>query len=98
MEGERAIRRLANSIRPGRLASHRWNGEAQTRDEREAHDADGQVTKRSWERLGDWRRSARKARHVKRRDLRGRKGTCASNREPRPPRRSQSTDSSGEAG
>ena len=39
-EGERAIRRMTNSIRPCRLASQRWNGEAQTRDEREACDAD----------------------------------------------------------
>jgi hypothetical protein len=40
MEGEWAIRRMTNSIRPYRLASLRWTGEAQTRDEREAHDAD----------------------------------------------------------
>jgi hypothetical protein len=35
MEGEWAIRRMTNSIRPYRLASLRWTGEAQTRDERE---------------------------------------------------------------
>ena len=31
---------MTNSIRPYRLASLRWTGEAQTRDEREALDAD----------------------------------------------------------
>jgi hypothetical protein len=31
---------MTNSFRPCRLASYRWNGEAQTRDEREAPDAD----------------------------------------------------------
>ena len=40
MEGERAIRRITNSIRPCRLASLRWSGEAQTRRKREASDAD----------------------------------------------------------
>ena len=71
---------MTNSIRPDRLASHRWNGEAQTREEREARDAEGQAIKRLRERFGGWRRRASKARHVKRRDLLGCRGGCASDR------------------
>jgi len=40
MEGEDVVRGNTNSIWPDRLASLRANGEARTRDEREAHDAE----------------------------------------------------------
>jgi hypothetical protein len=89
---------MTNSIRPDRLASHRWNGEAQTREEREARDAEGQAIKRLRERCGGWRRRASKARHVKRRDLRGCRGRVPVIEKPHPPRRSHSTHSSVETG
>jgi hypothetical protein len=74
--GERAIRRTTNAIRPCRLASHLANGEAQTRmSGKPATLRDG--AKRWRERQGGWRRRAWKARHIKRRDLRGCKEMCA---------------------
>ncbi len=44
--GERAIRGKVNSIRPCRMASPRWKGEARTRDKREARDAECRTASR----------------------------------------------------
>jgi len=55
----------------------------------------GWVTKRPWGRSGGWSRKALKARRVKQGDLRGARGKTE---RVEPPRRSQSTHSSDEAG
>src|SRR6266481_3150119 len=71
---------MRNSIRPYRLASLRSSGEAQTLPA--GGEADGAaglepapakagVLKRPWERVGGWRRRARKADYVKQGDLHG---------------------------
>src|SRR6266481_6565384 len=84
---------MRNSIRPYRLASLRSSGEAQTLPA--GGEADGAaglepapakagVSKRPWERVGGWRRRARKADCVKQGDLHGlQEGTEAAR--PRPP-------------
>jgi hypothetical protein len=88
---------IANSIRPDRTASLRCKGEARTRENGEAMALRRWVSKRPWRRLGGWRRKALKSGCVTYGDLRGSKGCRTTLRSP-PPRRSQSTHSSDEAG
>jgi len=60
-----------NSIRPYCAASLLGNGEARTGATRKPMTLRGSVRKRSWGRLGGWRRNGRTARHMKQRDLPG---------------------------
>lgn len=60
-----------NSIRPGCSASLLVNGEAQTGAIRKQRKLRGNVTKRSVEQSGGWRRNGRKSKPMKQRDLPG---------------------------
>ena len=88
-----------NSIRPCCAASLLGKGEARTGAIRKPTTLRGSVSKRSWGRLGGWRRNGRTARHVTQGDL---DGTRAGVHRPREPKsrsfRSQSTHTSEEPG
>ena len=74
--GQSATR--VNSIRPGCLASLPSYGEAQIGAIRKPTTLKGNVSKRSSEQSGGWRRNGRKSKFIKPRDLSRQDGPCAS--------------------